>query len=188
MLEKAGARLIGSGGQFASLISNNSLGCIYRRLRGTGRGKHVGSFSYYHKSVVAELPEITDGLGASLRHIHQGKDDFNVIKLDARSRLSFLWYEDFSVSFPALLLAISCDLARNVARQTDYSMRRNPPILHRKELLLCADDPLVPAAVRLTEQFEALGAFRDTSSIGTREGWKRRLLALGLDADGRRLT
>ena len=85
------------------------------------------------------------------------QSDFNVVRLSV-SRLSFLNYERFSVPFPALLTALSCDLANGASRFTDYSQRRNPPILHRKELLLPADDPLVPEAAQLTRRLEVLGA------------------------------
>ena len=161
---------------------------MYRKLRATGRGKHVGSFSYYHKSVIAGLPEVADGLEDALRDLVQKTINYNVVKLNSRSRMSCLLYQEFSVSFPALLAAMSVDVCRNRVRYTDYSMRRNPPILHRKELLLRPDDPLTIPAIQLTERLEKLGAFRDTKSIGTREGWRRRLLALGVDADGHTLA
>ena len=94
---------------------------------------------------------------------------------------SFLRYESFDTPFPALLTALSCDLERGSARHIDFTTRRNPPILHRKELLLPEDDPRVAEATRLTDRLERLGAFSNRATIGTRDGWRRQLLALGLE-------
>ena len=102
-----------------------------------------------------------------------------MVKL-GRSRLSFLLYEHFYRPFPALLTALSCDIALATSRFTYYSRRRSPPILHRKELLLPADHPLLAPAVQLTGELERLGAFERPSQIGTRDGWLARLDCLGL--------
>ena len=162
-----------------------TLARYYRMLKSTGRGKHVGPFSYYHLCLVQRAPGVAASLLCICDRLYRGGIGFNVVKLDARSRISFLSYECFTIPFPALLSAVSCDLSRDAARQTDYSNRRNPPILHRKELLLPADHPLVPDAERLTDRLEGLGAFDDTRRIGTRAGWNRRLASLGIDPAGR---
>ena len=152
----------------------------YAQLRASGRGKHVGSFSYYHVRMIAERPGVAAFLSALCRRFDASFGPFNVVKLDRRSRVSFLCYEDFNAPFPALHSALSCDTEHGTCRRTDYVGRRNPPILHRKELLLPGDDPLVPEAERLTHCLEALGAFADAKSIGTREGWRRRLADLNV--------
>ena len=154
------------------------LGVARQHLRTSGRGKHVGGFSYYHIDVAMQMPQAWEFLQKTRRRF-KPQSDFNVVRLSV-SRLSFLNYERFSVPFPALLTALSCDLANGASRFTDYSQRRNPPILHRKELLLPADDPLVPEAVWLTRRLEVLGAFTGVRTIGTREGWRSRLEALGV--------
>ena len=89
-------------------------------------------------------------------------------------------YQDFSAPFPELDLALSCNILEGTVRKTDYRRRSNPPILHRKELLLPEDHPLVPAAARLTEQLEFHGAFADARAIGTKNGWAARLESIGL--------
>ncbi len=154
------------------------LGLAKRQLRTTGRGKHVDRFSYYHADLVVEVPEACEFLQKTRRRF-KPQTDFNVVKL-SNLRLSFLHYESLWKPFPALLTALSCDLNRGASRFTDYSQRGNPPILHRKELLLPADHPLVPQAAWLTRRLEGLGAFTDVKTIGTREGWRARLKALGL--------
>ena len=160
------------------------LGRAYGALRETGRGKHVGAFSYYHVSLIREIPA-ADLLFTSIWQDLIGDPlDYNVLKLDRRSRISFLMYQDFSAPFPLLDFAFSCDVHEGTARKTNYRHRSNPPILHRKELLLPADDPLVPAAVRLTAQLEAHGALANASSIGTQNGWMARLESIGLSIVG----
>ena len=167
-------------------VERASLVWAVRRLRSTGYGKHVGRFSYYHVDLIAELPDVEEFLEATRQQFDAPYSDFNVIKL-APSRLSFLLYEHFSVPFPALLTALSCDITHGAARFTDYSRRHNPPILHRKELLLPADHALVSDAVQLTERLEGMGAFKRAATIGTRDGWQARLHSLGLTIEGGQL-
>ena len=161
-------------------LDDTGLGKAYYALRGTGRGKHVGEFSYYHVTLVGEV-QAADALISEISHDHiGGRPDYNVLKLDRRSRISFLMYQNFSAPFPVLHSAVSCDIKKGTVRRTNYRHRSNPPILHRKELLMRGDDPLVPAAVRLTEQLEAHGAFTSPNSIGTRNGWIAHLESIGL--------
>ena len=160
----------------------HDLAWAYAELRASGRGKHVRSFSYYHASLVAEWPQVARFLDGLCCGFGGSFDDFNVVKLDGRSRVSFLRYEDFDAPFPALLAALSCDIEGRTGRRTNYADRRNPPILHRKELLLPSEDPRVRSAERLTRCLEARGALADARSIGTREAWRRRLRDLGLDS------
>ena len=169
------------------------IGQYLRRARGelrlTGRGKHVGRFSYYHRTLAEKRDGVLDCLEEIRRCLHVERFEFNVIKLDARSCVSFLRYGEFqTVPFPVLLVALSCNVSRGTARKTFYTGRRNPPILHRKELLLPADHPLVPEAARLTEELERRGAFDEPRRIGTRDGWANRLASLGGNLDGGRLT
>ena len=156
------------------------LAWAYQTLRQTGRGKHVGKFSYYHTSLLAKAPSVEQFLTRTLLDVHGTRIEFNVVKLDRDSRLSFLLYDDFTAQFPTLRSAVSLDLALGTSRATNYSHRSNPPILHRKELLLCADDPLVPKAAQLTERLDACGAFAKSNKIGTRNGWASRLHDLGM--------
>ena len=159
----------------------HDLAWAYAELRASCRGKHVRSFSYYHVSLIAERPRVASLLGELCHGFGGSFDDYSVVKLDGRSRVTFLRYENFDAPFPALLFARSCDVERGTCRKIDYAGRRNPPILHRKELLLPGDDPRVPGAERLTRCLEARGAFDDARSIGTRTAWRQRLEDLGLN-------
>lgn len=84
--------------------------CAYDALRGTGRGKHVGTFSYYHVSLVGEVPAASSLFSSIWQDLIGDPLDYNVLKLDRRSRVSFLMYQDFSAPFPALDLAFSCNV------------------------------------------------------------------------------
>lgn len=166
---------------------HSGLTWAYRQLRATGRGKHLARFSYYHVDVISTLPDLAEFLLKTAERFSKPQSDFNVVKLSP-SRLSFLLYEPFTQPFPELLTALTCDMAHGTRRFTDYSGRANPPILHRKELLLPSDHPLVPAAVQLTECLERLGAFKDTTRIGTSDGWNARLRSLGVVIAGGQLV
>lgn len=56
-----------------------------------------------------------------------------------------LTYEDFSAEFPSLLESLTIDLNDGRIVSRSYRTRANPPVLHRKELLLGPDDPAVEA-------------------------------------------
>ena len=155
----------------------------YETLRATGRGKHVGPFSYYHLDVVQHLESVHALLDRICHDFARDSFDYNVIKLNRVSPVSFLRYEAFTAAFPALLASLSCNVATGTATVADYTRRRNPPILHRKELLLPAGDPLTQAGARLTACLEARGAFADGRRIGTRDGWAGALARLGLAVD-----
>ena len=168
-------------------LEHGTLAWANRQLRSTGRGKHMVQFSYYHVDLIAGLPDVTDFLQTTMQRFGERQRDFNVVKL-GRTRLSFLLYEHFSEPFPALLTALSCDAIHGGCRFTDYSQRASPPILHRKELLLPANHPLVPAAVELTERLDRLGAFKDTTRINADryvEGLAHPFEFVGIDHRGR---
>lgn len=158
-----------------------SLRWVYQKLKMTGRGKHVGRFSYYHRTLAEGCDGVLSYLEDVVCRMHDAPFEFNVIKLDSHSRVSLLRYEDFATSlFPVLLAALSCDIFRGTARKRIYSTGHNPPILHRKELLLPVDSLLVPEATQLTQELERLGAFADARRIGTRNGWINQLALLGV--------
>ena len=162
---------------------------LYALLKRSDRGKHIYPFSYYHEDLVDTVPEARDALLAIRARLRLASvTPFNVVKLDTGHRISFLLYEPFDAHFPALLAADSCDLAQRTVRTVNYTERVNPPVLHRKELLLPADHPLVPEATRLTERLEQQGAFAHASTIGTRSAWRRRLTELGLAETGQPFT
>ena len=158
------------------------------QLRATGRGKHIGSVSYYHVDLVRTVPDVSRVFSELVDRIAGQPFPHNVVKLGPKLRLSFLRYEDFTASFPALLAALSCCPLTGSVRWIDYSKRRNPPILHRKELLLPADDPRVGPGAVLTQQLEVAGAFAEPHRIGTRCQWAETLAKIGWTQEECRTT
>lgn len=100
----------------------------------------------------------------------------NVIKLNlVSSRVSLLRYDDFfDTAFPVLLESWSLSASsEQTTTYRSYLDSLNPPILHRKELLLPPSHPLRSKFEVVTRQAEELGLFDDTTTIGFRENWSR---------------
>ena len=92
-----------------------------------------------------------------------------------------------SDAHPALLRSIELSLRTRELDCFDYAKSTNPPVLHRKEAFLPADHPLHAKFARLTRQEEKHGLLDDTATIGTRDGWERRLRERGYMIRGHRL-
>ncbi|MGE4094294.1 MAG: DNA phosphorothioation-associated putative methyltransferase, partial [Candidatus Binatia bacterium] len=107
--------------------------------------------------------------------------EFNVIKIDDEGqRISLLYYENFFEDpFPALQRSCVVDLISGQTKPLRYDLSANPPILHRKELLLPHDHPQVPLFAALTAQLEAAGLFRNARQIGFARQWHDRLQSAG---------
>ncbi|OQX09696.1 MAG: peptidase M15, partial [Thiothrix lacustris] len=105
----------------------------------------------------------------------------NVLRINSYNEdISFLEYEELSEhAFPRLFSSIRAgnDLLR--PRKTDYKLSNNPPILHRKELLLPPDHPDIPKFAALTKQLEDAGLFKDSRKIGYKKQWEERLRNAG---------
>ena len=153
---------------------------VYDRLLSTGRGKRIGGFVYAHIDLMRSVPKLRSTFCQQPNRLAGRSFAYNVVKVRPPKRISFLLYEDFEQPFPALLASLSCDVETGSSRLTDYSKRANPPVLHRKELLLEASDPRALRGSILTARLEALGAFADTRRIGTRNHWNNTLAKLRL--------
>ena len=114
----------------------------------------------------------------------------NLIKLHRHSgKVSYLVYPEFETDpHPALLRSIKLSLRTRELDCYDYANSANPPVLHRKETFLPADHPLHARFARLTQQEEKHGLLDDTATIGTTEGWQRRLKERGFALRGHRLV
>ena len=149
-------------------------------------GKRVGGDTYVHRDATGLLHEKLSGVLERAITL-AGTTDWNVAKV-AASRASLLLYEDFDQeAFPALLRATTINLAAGTVKVVDYGQRHNPPILHRKELLLRSDDPRRPRFAALTRAAEDQGLFRNTNRIGTRRVWLQLIDDAGLELQGQTL-
>jgi DNA phosphorothioation-associated putative methyltransferase len=99
-------------------------------------------------------------------------EEANLIKIHRRSgKISYLVYPDFDTNpHPTLVRCFKLSLRTRQLDCYDYAATANPPILHRKETLLCPKHPLYAKFARLTRQEEKHGLLDDTATIGTREG------------------
>ncbi len=108
--------------------------------------------------------------------------DWNLLKLHTNEfAVTFLSYPEFDADpHPALAEATKINLNTGSVIRTDYRPRANPPILHRKETFLPAEDPRVANYAALTAREEEVGLYHDPSKIGLRVQWLTLLKRLGL--------
>jgi DNA phosphorothioation-associated putative methyltransferase len=139
-------------------------------------GKVVARDAYFHVSLFERLPD-------SIRHrVEEGVlltgltagNDFNVIRLSlGLSNMSLLDYPTFfDEAFPALHRSWAIDLDEKTYRYRSYETSINPPILHRKELLIARDHPCHRAFKELTDSAEQIGLFDEPARIGFRQAFK----------------
>nr|MBL8456256.1 DNA phosphorothioation-associated putative methyltransferase [Zoogloeaceae bacterium] len=153
-------------------------------------GKQVGSRIYVHRLAQAQLPaSLADIAAVALAACPVAAAGVNVLKLDEAGRtVSALNYPDFfSVAFPELREAWHVDLTDGRVSYRNYADSLNPPILHRKELLLPADHPDRPRFAALTAQAESLGLFGESRLIGFRVAWEARIAGAGYRIDDHEL-
>jgi DNA phosphorothioation-associated putative methyltransferase len=150
----------------------------------SGIGKRVGSAIYVHRDALPLLGDEAEIVGKA--ESLAPPCDWNVAKIEKTS-VSLLAYESFDTDFPALLTSAKVDIASGAVVETDYRKRANPPILHRKELLLPPDDPRLPKFRALTSTAEEYGLFEEPNKIGTRGAWNTKIAAAGLVLRGGRL-
>jgi DNA phosphorothioation-associated putative methyltransferase len=147
-------------------------------------GKRIGGTLYVHLDALERLPRalgVAAGLAQKIAGIADGT--FNVVKLEGNppKRVSLLAYDKFDVSpFPALLDSWTVDLAASCASHRTYRTSANPPILHRKELLLEPNDPRCRTFTALTFELDQRGLFANAKSIGFRRQWDKRLAQAGV--------
>lgn len=152
-----------------------------------GVGKSVGGYLYVHRTALASIDPAEAGKVRQTEESLLGTD-WNVAKI-GKVDVSLLLYEDFDAhAFPALMKSAKLDLESGRISEIDYSNRTNPPILHRKELLIDGDDPRQAAFRAITAVAEESGLFVKSNAIGTREAWLKLLQGAGLKIDGPNLV
>ena len=154
-------------------------------------GKQVGDRLYIHVACLPDLDaalqreiELAESMTAKKR-----EEDYNVVKYDAeQKRVSLLRYERFDEDpFPVLAQSWGVDLETGRCWSRSYVAIANPPILHRKELLLPKDHPRYEEYVQLTKALDAHQLLK-AKGIGTKEHWARHLLQAGFTIKGHSLV
>jgi DNA phosphorothioation-associated putative methyltransferase len=153
-------------------------------------GKRMPTALYVHSDALGQLPPILRVLDGAARRLIGDIEASTVVKLHLdRPAVSYLEYPDFDrVPHPALRSGYLVTLDRLRCDFRDYSTHANPPILHRKELLLAADDPRRDRFAALTRQEQRAGLYERPEAIGTHRAWQRLLDARGLRYAGHRLV
>lgn len=173
----------------ALLFKAGDASAIDEACKRSAVGKLLPDDLYVHRSAVDSLEpllRIYEGCGRAYLGEVEGA---NLIKIHRRSgKLSYLVYPDFEDDpHPALLRCVKLSLRTRQIECYDYAESTNPPVLHRKEAFLHAEDPRRAKFARLTAQEEKHGLLDDPAGIGTREGWLRRLSERGFTLKGHRL-
>jgi len=152
-------------------------------------GKRVGGRLYVHRLAVPLLDAPLAEMVAAAFEACSAAVQANVLKIDEAAQLvSALEYPDFfETPFPALLRAWHIRIVDGRVSHRSYEDSSNPPVLHRKELLLPPDHPGREAFAALTAQAEALGLFADSHLIGFAQAWENRIARAGYYLSGHQL-
>ena len=152
-------------------------------------GKIVVDEFYVHLSAIEEVQN--PDVAAALRHVlarPPATDGLcpNVAKVNLRSgRVSLLAYPGFeSDPFPELVASWIYLPGATSPTLRRYDDSLNPPILHRKERMVCWDHPARARWESLTHAAESLGLFEDTSTIGFKLNWHRLIESKGFQLIG----
>jgi DNA phosphorothioation-associated putative methyltransferase len=151
-------------------------------------GKRVGDAVYMHEALLAQQPaDIQDLVAAASQLAALTHDAFNVIRFSTRRpEIAFLCYPAFFMEpFPVLRASWLVRLSTGQIAHSDFSMQDNPPILHRKELLLPAAHPARIQSEHLTAILDDFQAFDFAPHlIGRRDHWSETLASVGIRIDG----
>jgi len=152
-------------------------------------GKRLPTALYLHADGLGRLPPILRVMEGVARRLIGEVDGAAVVKLHLdRPAVSYLEYPGFDeIAHPALRSGYIVGLDPFGCDFRDYSRHRNPPILHRKELLLADDDPRRKRFAALTRQEERAGLYANPASIGREEAWNELLASQGVAIEGHRL-
>jgi DNA phosphorothioation-associated putative methyltransferase len=153
-------------------------------------GKLLPDSLYVHRGALEQLEPLLRVYEGCARAYLGEIEGANIVKLHRFSgKVSYLVYPNFEEDpHPCLLRSIKLSLRTRELDCYDYTSSTNPPILHRKESFLHPSDPLRVKFARLTAQEEKHGLLEEANSIGTREGWTKRLSERGFALKGHRLV
>ena len=153
-------------------------------------GKIVGEAQYLHKSALHQLDSDALDKVSKAQALCNETFAWNVVKIDLKdnSRISLLEYSDFATdAFPILLSSCGIDLKSEEVKCRHYS-QSNPPVLHRKELLVESGFSGYSSFKSLTQELEELGAFENIVELGTKQRWELALRELGIEIHGHQIV
>lgn len=155
-------------------------------------GKVVATRHYFHVSALAAVgPEVRDAARRASELASVSPDEqFNVYRADLQSgTVALLHYPGFfELACPLLEHSWKVDLPKRKVTYRTYESSLNPPVLHRKELLLPPEDANYSPFAALTKQLEELGLFEDPIRIGFKVQWDALLHERGFKLQGHELV
>ena len=144
-------------------------------------GKKLPRATYLYAPDSSVLPVELGQLIQRLRDDLAVTSDFNVVKFTHDGGVSFLKYPRFhDLPHPELSESVRVSLVTGKVSRSRYGADGNPPILHRKEAFVAADDPAATAWARLTAQEENAGLYDHAVVIGFKATWEGLLRDKGL--------
>ena len=153
-------------------------------------GKKTPNALYAHITALPLLPPLLRVYEGCARSYVGRVEGATIVKLNRKKPMvSYLAYPDFDKNpHPSLHASLIADLQSLTVRQQDYFSSPNPPVLHRKELLVGPDYPGRDKFQRLTAQEDRNGLLKSSHAIGTYRGWSSQLEAMGFLLRGHRLV
>jgi hypothetical protein len=147
------------------------------------KGKKVLNHYYWHETLLSQQPSHVQAHVAEAIDLArlEGMQTYNVVKYaEDGQKVSLLDYAQFFDNpFPSLWSSYTVDLIAKTVSRRSYDESRNPPILHRKELLLPTDHPKISEYQSLTQAAELLGLFDQPKIIGFKETWSQLIAQKG---------
>ena len=155
-------------------------------------GKQLHLDTYWHCSITHNQSSVVQRAVQEAEQIAGivAEVDYQVVKYRRDgTALSLLDYADFfDTPFPELRTSWRVDLDGKSFVRRNYHRSINPPILHRKELLLSDDHPRRQEYEALSVACEELGLFDKTTVIGFRLAWQALIHQSGFRIDGHQLV
>lgn len=153
-------------------------------LMGYSVGKQVRGELYLHVSALGCVRwAIRKRVEAAARLADLPPYAWNVAKLQISGhKLSLLEYLNFFEDpFPMLCRVWSVDVEKHTVQKRRYDPSGNPPILHRKELLLPLNGKVRNRAEALSLELERRGLLNEPALVGFRRHWEERLARAGVE-------
>ncbi len=172
------------------LFSAGDHAAINRACGDAPVGKILPDALYVHHTALPHLPPLLRVYEGCGRQLAGTVENLTLVKLSRRKpQVSYLLYPDFDrVGHPALTEAFVADLSRLSLYHRDYRSSANPPILHRKELLVAGDYPGRRRFATLTAKEKTLELLNTDRPIGRRNDWLSVLDERGVSLKGHQVT
>ena len=150
-------------------------------------GKSTPQAFYIHKSALTN-EQLISFLSRIQSALKQDDYDWNIAKFwKGDFKFSLLSYPSFEEnSYPELACSLFVDLDKKHHRMNSYTNADNPPVLHRKELMITKDHPAYEEFTLITQEGEQAGLYENTRAIGFKLGWLSTINRAGYElVDGR---